>query len=405
MNASSYQQSLAGISMWTLFWVFLRLGLTSFGGPVAHLGFFRTEFVDKRRWLSESAYAELIALCQFLPGPASSQVGMAIGLLKGGMRGALLAWLGFTLPSALLLTLFALHLQDLGQLLGWDWLHGLKVLAVAVVAHAVLSMGRSLCPDVIRRVVALVACFLLLLWPGSGMQLLVIVVAAVSALWWGKPAMGGAQNIELNVPLSKTLGGVMLLLCMALLLTLPLLAEQFKVPLLSLFDSVYRAGALVFGGGHVVLPLLQAELVLQQISPDTFLAGYGAAQAVPGPLFTFAAFVGASSPLTSSGWLAAMIALVGIFLPGCLLVIGTLPFWSTLRKHHLARQGLLGANAAVVGMLLAVLINPLLGASIQSMQDALLALLAFALLQFVRLSAAWLVLPCAVLAGLGWLAG
>ena len=391
--------------MWTLFWVFLRLGLTSFGGPVAHLGFFRAEFVDKRRWLSESAYAELIALCQFLPGPASSQVGMAIGLLKGGLRGALLTWLGFTLPSALLLALFALHLQDLGQLLGWDWLHGLKVLAVAVVAHAVLAMGRSLCPDVIRRVVALVACFLLLLWPGSGMQLLVIVVAAVSAFWWGKPAMGGAQNSELNVPLSKAFGGLMLVLCMALLLTLPLLAEQFKVPLLSLFDSVYRSGALVFGGGHVVLPLLQAELVPQQISPDTFLAGYGAAQAVPGPLFTFAAFVGASSSLTSSGWLAAMIALVGIFLPGCLLVIGALPFWSTLRKHHRVRQGLLGANAAVVGMLLAVLINPLLGASIQSMQDALLALLAFALLQFVRLSAAWLVLPCAVLAGLGWLVG
>ncbi|WP_102794351.1 chromate efflux transporter [Bowmanella denitrificans] len=387
---------------WAIFAVFLRLGLTSFGGPIAHLGYFRQEFVYKRQWLSEQAYAELLALCQFLPGPASSQVGIAIGLQRGGVAGALAAWLGFTLPSALALFCFALYLHDLSNSLGSNWLHGLKVLAVAVVAQAILGMGKTLCPDIPRKTLAFVVCLILLWLPGAGWQLLAIGLGALAGKFILTLPPLKNDSTPLQAVISKPLAGLLLLTFFLLLLLLPVLANLFHQPALWLFDSFYRSGALVFGGGHVVLPLLEAELVPDMVAQDTFLAGYGAAQAVPGPLFTFSAFLGAFAVPGHSPWLGALIALSAIFLPAFILVLGVLPFWSELRKRHGVRQALSGVNAAVVGVLLAAFIQPVLSSAILSMQDLLLALLSFALLQFTRIPPYLLVLLCAVAAGLGW---
>lgn len=359
-----------------VFLVFLRLGLSSFGGPVAHLGHFRAEFVERRRWLGEAAYADLVALCQFLPGPASSQVGIALGLMRAGYAGALAAWAGFTLPSALALIALALGLAQAGDAVPTGALHGLKIVAVAVVAQAVWGMARSLCPDALRRVLMLVSAVLLINQPGTVAQLLVMGLAALAGLLWLKPA-ADAPHEPRPVPIGRRAGALWLALFFALLVGLPLLLTVFPSQALAVVDAFYRAGSLVFGGGHVVLPLLQASVVPNDwVDADVFLTGYGAAQAVPGPLFTFAAFLGASMQDAPTGWVGGLLALVAIFTPAGLLIAGTLPFWESLRARPQVRAALMGVNAAVVGLLLAALWDPVIPSGILGLDDALLAVLA-----------------------------
>lgn len=383
--------------VWAIFLVFLRLGLTSFGGPLAHLGYFRAEFVERRRWLDERSYADLVALCQFLPGPASSQVGIAIGLSRAGQAGALAAWAGFTLPSALALILFAQGLAAWGEALPGGLLHGLKVVAVAVVAQAVWGMGRSLCPDAPRLTLMVAACAVALLWPTPAGQIAVILGAALCGLWLPRHAAEGAHP-----PLPIRIGRRSALVCLglfaALLFGLPLLAEWAPGPQVRLLDAFYRAGALVFGGGHVVLPLLQAEMVPEWLSADTFLAGYGAAQAVPGPLFTFAAFLGAALEGGMGGWSGGLLCLLAIFAPSFLLVSGALPFWEALRRNARMQAALAGINAAVVGLLLAALYQPVWTGSIRGAGDFVLLLLAFLALGVWKLPP-WLVVLLAALGG------
>lgn len=390
-------------SAWRVFLVFLRLGLTSFGGPVAHLGYFRTEFVERRRWLGEAAYADLVALCQFLPGPASSQVGLALGLMRAGYAGALAAWAGFTLPSALALIALALGMAQAGDALPAGALHGLKVVAVAVVAQAVWGMARSLCPDAPRRALMLATAAVLTLWPGTVAQLLAIGVAGLAGLLWMKPA-ADAPHESLPLPIGRRAGAVWLTLFFILLLGLPLLRLAFPSQALALVDAFYRAGALVFGGGHVVLPWLQASVVpTGWVEHDAFLAGYGATQAVPGPLFTFAAFLGASMQTTPSGWTGGVLALLAIFAPAFLLVAGALPFWESLRARPGARAALMGVNAAVVGLLIAALWNPVITSGIRGAGDALLAGVALLALMRWKWPPWGVVLACALAgwAGLG----
>ena len=387
---------------WPLFLIFLRLGLTSFGGPVAHLGYFREEFVQRRRWLDGRSYADLVALCQFLPGPTSSQVGLAIGLLRGGYRGSLAAWAGFTLPSAIALTLFALGIAGWGDALPHGILHGLKIVAVAVVAQAVWGMARSLCPDGPRLAIALAAASAVLLAPFVWSQVAVIVAAGLLGLLAFRPAATDAQE-ALPVAVGRRTALLMLALFVALLVVLPLLAAASDSQALALVDAFYRAGALVFGGGHVVLPLLQAEVVPPGwVANDTFLAGYGAAQAVPGPLFTFSAFLGASMNPAPSGWLGAGLCLVAVFTPSFLLVIGVLPFWDRLRGSRHTRAALTGINAAVVGLLLAALYDPVWTSAIKAAEHFMLAVLALAALMYWKLPP-WLVVIAGGLAG--WLLG
>lgn len=408
-NPPAAEEHASQHSPWLVFWVFLRLGLTSFGGPVAHLGYFRDEFVQRRQWLTERSYADLVALCQFLPGPASSQVGMALGLLRAGMPGALAAWLGFTLPSALVLALFGLGLAAGGTVLGAGALHGLKVVAVAVVAQAVWGMARSLCVGRSRvTLMALSACAVLL-WPGVWAQV-GVMLAAGGAGWWlfgrGGAVLPAAQpslaDDGLHVPVRRRTGAVLLLVFAALLVLLPLAVQWWPGTLLALFDAFYRVGALVFGGGHVMLPLLQAVVVPPGwVSPDAFLAGYGATQAVPGPLFTFAAFLGATMAPWPGGWLGALVCLVAIFIPSFLLVAGALPFWEPLRRSTHAQAALAGVNAAVVGLLLAALYHPVWTSAILDAADFGLALLAFVALVFWRVPPWAVVLACAA-AGALW---
>lgn len=356
-----------------------RLGLTSFGGPVAHLGYFRNEYVVRRRWLDEQTYADVVALCQFLPGPASSQVGITVGIFRAGLLGGLAAWLGFTLPSATALVLFALGIRGL-DLSAAGWLLGLKIAAVAVVAQAVWGMARTLCPDRERASIAIVAALIVTAWPTAWGQVLVIVVAGLVGLRL-LPGSGDAGAPHARVPFGRPLGLAALALFFALLVALPILRYLTGSPALAVFDGFYRAGALVFGGGHVVLPLLQAEVVPPGwVSNEQFLAGYGAAQAVPGPLFTLAAYLGAVMRSWPNGWLGGLIALVGIFLPGALLLIGTLPFWDALRARPAFRAALRGINAAVVGLLLAALYQPVWTSAIHAPADFALALAAFGLL-------------------------
>ena len=388
-------------SAWTVFMVFLRLGLTSFGGPVAHLAFFREELVARRQWLSERQYADLVALCQFLPGPASSQVGLALGLAQAGYRGALAAWLGFTLPSALLLVLLALGLQQQAHLLPAGVLHGLKLATVAVVAQAVWGMARQLCPDTTRRVLMLAAAAGVLWWPTVGGQMGVLVLAALAGLVWCRPAAADAHE-GLASPVSRRAGAVWLAAFGALLLGLPLwVAAWPDGQALAVFDAFYRAGALVFGGGHVVLPLLQAQVVpTGWVDADAFVAGYAAAQAVPGPLFTFAAFLGASMGQALPGWsawLGGLWALLAIFLPAFLLVAGALPFWAALRCQPRAQAALQGVNAAVVGLLLATWVHPLASTALASGLDVAWAALALMALQWWRRPAWQVVAACALL--------
>ena len=384
---------------WQVFLIFLRLGLTSFGGPVAHLGYFRSEFVERRRWLGEAAYADLVALCQFLPGPASSQVGFALGLMRAGYPGGLAAWAGFTLPSALALIALALGIAHAGDAVPAGALHGLKVVAVAVVAQAVWGMARSLCPDAPRRALMAATAALLIAWPGSVTQLLAIGMAGAIGLAWLRPA-ADAPHEPLAVPVTRRAGAVWLGLFFALLLGLPMLVATWPSHALAVADAFYRAGALVFGGGHVVLPLLQASVVPPGwVDGDAFLAGYGAAQAVPGPLFTFAAFLGASLQSAPTGWAGGLLALTAIFTPACLLIAGALPFWDGLRTRPDVRAALMGINAAVVGLLLAALWNPVITSGIRGVGDAQLALAA--LVALMRLK--WP--PWAVVAGcatIGW---
>jgi chromate transporter, chromate ion transporter (CHR) family len=376
-------------SAWAIFLIFLRLGLSSFGGPIAHLGYFRTEFVEKRRWLSEHAYADLVALCQFLPGPASSQVGMALGFSRGGYAGALAAWLGFTLPSAIALILFALGLARHAELLPAGALHGLKVVAVAVVAQAVWGMARTLCADVPRvSIMAIATCAALALPSAWGQVGIIVAAGLVGLLWFAPPAL---DRVGLPIAMGRRAGAVWLALFFVLLLGLPALAAAWPSQTLRLVDAFYRAGALVFGGGHVVLPLLQAEVVPPGwVSQEAFLAGYGAAQAVPGPLFTFAAFLGASMNVAPSGWWGGLLCLAAIFAPSFLLILGALPFWELLRHDGRARKALFGINAAVVGLLLAALYTPVWTSAILAPQDFGLALLALVALIFWRLPP-WLV--------------
>jgi chromate transporter len=382
----------------SIFLSFLRLGLTSFGGPIAHLGFFRHEFVEQRKWLDDRSYADLVSLAQFLPGPASSQVGIGLGLLRGGLPGAFCAWLGFTLPSAVLLMLFGLLMRHGGSVLGDHWLHGLKLAAVAVVAQAVWGMGKSLCPDRERASMAVFAAGAAACWPGVWTQLAVIVVGGVLGWRWLDGESAAATPFQLVR--GRNAAVFALLIFALLLLVLPLLARSggHGWPLA---DRFFRAGALVFGGGHVVLPVLQAEVVPQGwVSNGDFLAGYGVAQVVPGPMFSFAAYLGVVSAATPHGWLGGIIALVAIFLPGFLLMIGVLPFWDRLRHRPAARNVMRGVNAAVVGLLLAALHDPVWTGAIHDGSDFSLALLAFLALLFWRWPAWAVVALCAAAAGL-----
>jgi chromate transporter len=385
-------------SAWEVLLVFLRLGLTSFGGPVAHLGYFRDEFVVRRKWLDEKAYADLVALCQFLPGPASSQVGMAIGLARAGYAGTLAAWTGFTLPSAIAIVLFAYGVGALGDAAGLGWLHGLKVVAVAVVAQAVLGMMRTLAPDRGRATLAVIAAVVVLAFPSAWGQIGAIVLGGLAGVLL---LQGEAQQDHAPLPLavSRATGATLLAIFFILLAGLPLLAAAFPTQTIKLIDAFYRAGSLVFGGGHVVLPLLQASVVPPGwVSNDAFLAGYGAAQAVPGPLFTFAAYLGAVMGPAPSGWIGAIICLLSVFLPSFLLVIGALPFWEDLRRRLSAQAALRGVNAAVVGLLLAALYNPVWTAGILSARDFALATGAFLLL-FMWQTPPWLVVVLSALGG------
>lgn len=385
-------------SPWAVFLVFLRLGLTSFGGPVAHLGYFREEFVTRRRWLAERSYADLVALCQFLPGPASSQVGMALGLSRAGYGGALAAWAGFTLPSAIALTLFALGVSSSGHALAPGALHGLKIVAVAVVAQAVWGMARNLCTDALRVTIMAIATCVALLVPTAWSQVCVIFAAAIAGLLLFKPEHATAHD-PLPITVSPHAGVAFLSVFFVLLVGLPILAQAVPSRALALIDAFYRAGSLVFGGGHVVLPLLQAEVVPPGwVSNEAFLAGYGAAQAVPGPLFTFASFLGASMGSEPSGWIGATICLVAIFMPSFLLVLGAVPFWERLRRNGRTRASLAGVNAAVVGLLLAALYQPVWTSVVRQPQDFGLALVAFVALMFWKLPP-WLVVAGSGVAG------
>ena len=389
----------AGGSWREVLGVFFRLGLTSFGGPVAHLGYFREEFVHRRRWLDDKSYADLVALCQFLPGPASSQVGLAVGLLRGGYVGALAAWIGFTLPSAVAMVLFGYGIGALGNAAGSGWLHGLKVAAVAVVAQAVLGMACTLAPDRARATLAVAAAIIALGAPSSWGQIGAIALGGIvgALLLRGGGEATAPAALPLNV--SRTLGALLLVAFFVLLIGLPLLAAAIPSQALREFDAFYRAGSLVFGGGHVVLPLLQASVVPPGwVSNDAFLAGYGAAQAVPGPLFTFAAYLGTVMGPPPNGWIGASICLVAIFLPSFFLVIGALPFWEELRRRPLAQASLRGVNAAVVGLLLAALYQPVWTVGITNAADFALAVAAFLLL-FMWQTPPWLVVILSAAAG------
>jgi len=377
-----------------VFRAFLRLGLSSFGGPIAHLGYFREELVVRRRWVDEAGYADLVALCQFLPGPASSQVGFSLGLLRAGALGALAAWAAFTLPSALLLVLFAAVEPSLSGPLAASAAHGLKVVAVAVVAQAVLGMARTLCPDRRRAAIAAGAVLAVTVFGGAIGQVGAIVAGGVLGLWLCKDA-GGTVTGALSFPVSRRAGATLIVVFFVVLLGLPLAAAASGGHGVALFDSFYRSGALVFGGGHVVLPLLEAEVVPRGwISEGSFLAGYGAAQAVPGPLFTFAAYLGAAMRPAPTGLVGAALCLVAIFLPGLLLVTGALPFWDRFRIDPRAQAAMRGTNAAVVGVLGAALYDPVFISAVIGPRDFALALVGFVLLTV------WKIPPWAVVIAL-----
>jgi chromate transporter len=385
-------------SVATVFLTFLRLGLTSFGGPVAHIGYFRDEFVMRRKWLDERAYADLVALCQFLPGPASSQVGIGVGLSRAGLPGAVAAWIAFTMPSAIALVLFGYGVIEYGEVIGSGALHGLKVVAVAVVAQAVWGMARSLCPDAKRATLAVLATIAVLAIPSPFVQVGVIVVGGIVG-WAFLRSDTPVDHVDMGVSVKRGLAITALTLFFVCLIGLPLAAAAYPSQTMALVDSFFRAGSLVFGGGHVVLPLLQSEVVPSGwVSNDAFLAGYGAAQAVPGPLFTFAAYLGTVMTGEPNGITGALICLVAIFASSFLLVIGALPFWDALRRIGAIQNALLGVNAVVVGLLLAALYDPVWTSAILSPADFGLAIAAFTLLVFWK-TPAWLVVILTALGG------
>lgn len=359
--------------------VSLYLGLTSFGGPVAHLGYFHSEYVKKRKWVSEELYSDLVALCQFLPGPASSQVGIAIGTHRGGMLGGIIAWIGFTVPSALVLVLAYYGLRDIdpSQL---SWVHGLKIIAVAVVAQAVWSMGAKLAPDKTRATIAILGAAITLLWPRAYIQVLIILAAGLIGTIIKKTGVSSDYQ-TMTFPIRRRTGVIALLILASMFVGLPILRQATGSEWIGIFDSFFRIGSLVFGGGHVVLPLLEKEVVpVGWVEQGQFLTGYGLTQAVPGPLFTFAAYLGA----VMGGWLGAIITTVAIFLPSFLFVIGVVPFWDTLRTNPSLQSALWAINAAVVGILLAALYDPVWTSAINGVADFTVALFCFGLLQFWR---------------------
>jgi chromate transporter len=382
-----------------VFPVFLRLGLTSFGGPIAHLGYFRAEFVERRRWLSDQEFGDLVALCQFLPGPTSSQVGFAIGLMRGGVAGGLAAWLGFTLPSAALMIGFAAALHRLDPREAAAWLHGLLIVAVAVVAQAVWGMATNLAPDRPRATMAILAAAVSLALPSPWTPLAMLAAAAAWGRWAFFRAAPPATYAATPPTLSRRVSAAAGILFVLLLLALPLLARATDSHEVAMLDRFYRVGALVFGGGHVVLPMLQGEFVPQGwVSPDDFLAGYAAAQAAPGPLFTFAAFLGAVMTPAPNGWIGGVIAVIAIFLPTFLMVAAALPWWDSLRRDRGVGAALTGVNAAVVGVLLAALYSPVWTSAVRGPADVILALVAFGALHLWRAPPWAVVLSTALLA-------
>lgn len=382
-----------------MFLIFLRLGLTCFGGPIAHLAYFRDEFVGRRGWLSDSSYAQLVALCQFLPGPASSQVGMALGFTRCGYAGALSAWLGFTLPSALLMIIAGVGITHYGTVVPDGVVHGLKVVAVAVVAQAVWSMARTLCPDPARLSLMAAATCLVLWMPCALAQLGVIAAGALLGLLLLKPQHEDS-DAPLHIGIKRRTGVLWLGAFVALLVGLALLHAGAASPLLAVAAAFYRVGSMVFGGGHVVLPLLQAEVVPAWMNNDVFVAGYGLAQAVPGPLFTFAAYLGAAMDLGTGSWTAGVVCLLAIFAPSFLLVMGALPFWAALRRSRRSQAALQGVNAAVVGLLLAALYQPVWSSAIHAPADFAWALVALVALMAWKIPAWLVVIGSGVLGGL-----
>jgi chromate transporter len=371
-----------------------RLGLTSFGGPVAHLGYFHEEYIRRRKWLDEKSYADLVALCQFLPGPASSQVGIGIGVMRAGVLGGIVSFIGFTLPSVIILILFALLLHSFG-FSDAGWIKGLKIVAVVVVAHAILGMAKNLTPDVQRKTIALFAIIVTLLWQTAFTQVGIILLAAFIGFLLYRDQTLEKDSTQVQFPISHRFAAICLTLFFGLLVALPLLRETTNLNWLAMFDSFYRSGSLVFGGGHVVLPLLEREFVpTGWLSEEEFLAGYGMAQAVPGPLFTFAAYIGA----VINGWKGGLLATVAIFLPAFLLILGTLPFWNSLRRNPKIKGALMGVNAAVVGILIAALYRPIWTTSILSALDFAFAAVLFSMLVHWKLPP-WVIVVTGAIGG------
>ncbi|TKC18869.1 chromate transporter [Robertmurraya kyonggiensis] len=371
-----------------------RLGLTSFGGPVAHLGYFHHEYIRKRKWMDEKGYADLVALCQFLPGPASSQVGIGIGAMRAGVLGGIVSFIGFTLPSVLALIIFALIFQGLEIDTG-GWIHGLKIVAVAVVAHAILGMAKSLTPDLKRKAIALFALVATLLWQTAFTQVIVIILSAIIGLLLYHQQTREEEN-SYEFPISKSFAVTCLVLFFGLLFLLPILREVTSIEWIAMFDSFYRSGSLVFGGGHVVLPLLESEFVpTGWLSKDAFLAGYGVTQAVPGPLFTFAAYLGT----VMNGWQGGIVATIAIFLPAFLLIFGTLPFWNSLRSNQKVKGALMGINAAVVGILISAFYQPIWTSSILEPLHFAFAAILFSMLVYWKLPP-WVIVVVGALGGI-----
>ena len=396
------------ISFTEMFWVFFKLGLTSFGGPIAHIGYFHKLFVEQKKWFSAEEYAEIVSLCQFLPGPTSSQVGMSIGLKCGGISNAFAAWLGFTIPSMLIMIAAGYGILTFDGTNLTPRLHVLKLLAAAVILQAVLSMAKTLTPDWTRRILALTATIILVVNPTALMQLFVLGAGIIAGIF-----LSGNKSAEIQKTESKSktysyasfvqkLGPVSAIIFGILLFALPLLAIAYTSPIIEIANIFFQSGALVFGGGHVVLPLLQSQLVPNGlISHTDFMAGYGMAQAIPGPLFTFAAYLGVMMPTGLPAWVSGIVCLIIIFLPAILLVLAVIPFWDSIRGNSYIQAGLYGINAVVVGLLLAALINPILILSLKSGFDIIIILGLFLLLVFSRLPV-WLVILGASLAGYAW---
>ncbi|GAB3540526.1 chromate efflux transporter [Noviherbaspirillum agri] len=387
-------------SFFAIFWTFLKLGLSAFGGPIAHLGYFRDEFVIRRRWLSEESYGDLVSLCQFMPGPASSQVGFSLGVLRGnGFIGGFAAWLGFTMPSALILFAFALGAAAFTGPLAEGFLHGLKLVAVAVVAQAIWGMARNLTPDRQRAAIALGAIMMVVFVGGSIGQMAAIALGALAGVWLCRGQQAVVHG-HLTFPITRRAGIAALALFTVLLLGIPMLVTITGSKQLALFDSFYRSGSLVFGGGHVVLPLLRAEMVVPGwVTNASFLAGYGLAQAIPGPLFTFAAYLGADASLGADPVSGAAIALIAIFIPGLLLVYGMLPFWDQFRTRPTAQYAMRGANAAVVGILGSALYDPVWTSAVHDASDFTVALTGFLLLTVWK-TPPWVVVALLAIAGI-----